>query len=178
MRNTPARHFPHFVSALVVVLVLAWAGAAAAQTGHGLATPPIRDWNSLRITLERGLCYGRCPAYRVIIHGDGRVIYEGKKFVTVTGRHISRIPRARAHQLFREFYAANFFAFRNSYRGRITDMPTKRLTLAYDGHEKTVEDYAGLRAGMPKTIMQLENLVDDVAHTERWTGHKRPSQQP
>ena len=136
------------------------------------ATPPIRNWDSLRITLDRGLCHGRCGAYRVSIHGDGRVVYDGRKFVTVVGRRSYRIPRARARQLFREFFAADFFAFKDYYSGRVVDRPIYRLSITYDGHKKTVTDDSGARRGMPKAITRLERLVDAVARTDRLTGRK------
>lgn len=157
-----------FVATLATALL--FAGAAAAREHR--TTPPIRNWNSLRITLDRGLCFGRCPAYRVSIHGDGRVVYDGRKYVRVTGRRVYRIPRARARQLFREFFAADFFALKNYYSGHVTDRPTYRLSITYDGHKKTITDNSGTRRGMPKTITRLERLVDAIARTDRLTGRK------
>jgi hypothetical protein len=34
----------------------------------------------LRITLNRSVCYGKCPAYKIEIHGDGTVLYDGEVF--------------------------------------------------------------------------------------------------
>lgn|SRR5215813_2081540 len=34
-----------------------------------VAFPKIRDWNSLRITLQRSGCFGTCPAYSIHVHG-------------------------------------------------------------------------------------------------------------
>src|SRR5687768_7872674 len=38
------------------------------------------------IVLERGRCFGTCPAYRVTIFSDGNLIYEGFDFVKIKGR--------------------------------------------------------------------------------------------
>ena len=48
------------------------------HTNVNAAFPEIHDWNTLRITLSRSGCYGRCPVYKVEIHGDGTVLYDGK----------------------------------------------------------------------------------------------------
>ena len=51
-----------------------------------LAAPaPTPDYASLVITLERTACFGTCPIYKLTVYGDGRVEYEGERFVTVTG---------------------------------------------------------------------------------------------
>jgi hypothetical protein len=65
--------------------------------------PTIRDWNSVRIALTRTACFGTCPAYRVEIHGDGAVLYEGKNWVALTGSHhgsVSKRHRRRAGRRF------------------------------------------------------------------------------
>jgi hypothetical protein len=40
--------------------------------------PEIQDWNSLRVTLRRTGCFGSCPAYTLVVYGDGRVHYDGR----------------------------------------------------------------------------------------------------
>ena len=47
--------------------------------------PEIKDWNTLKITLTRGPCFGSCPAYSVEIDGDGTVRYNGKGWVAIEG---------------------------------------------------------------------------------------------
>ena len=50
--------------------------------------------NEIQISLERTICFGRCPNYRVTIEGDGSVTYEGWRFVKVEGTHWKKIPAA------------------------------------------------------------------------------------
>ena len=56
--------------------------------------PEIHDWNTLRITLSRSGCYGKCPTYEVEIHGDGTVLYDGKFDVAAKGKHTAKISHA------------------------------------------------------------------------------------
>src|SRR2546430_1156203 len=51
------------------------------------------------ITLKRTVCYGTCPDYELTIYGNGTVVYEGYRYVAVTGRHSSSIPHERVKQL-------------------------------------------------------------------------------
>ena len=60
-------------------------------------------------------------------------------------------------------------------RASVTDNPTYVLSIAIDGHKKQVVDYVGQWVGMPAAIVELEDDVDALAHTERWI--KGPRQQ-
>src|ERR1700739_1906824 len=37
------------------------------------------------VELRRSECYGACPAYTIRIQADGRTVWRGEKYVTVTG---------------------------------------------------------------------------------------------
>ena len=39
------------------------------------------------IQLERTMCFGECPVYKVEILSDGTVHYDGDMFVEKTGKH-------------------------------------------------------------------------------------------
>ena len=48
-------------------------------------TPVPSNINTVVITLERTTCFGVCPVYTLTIYGDGRVVYEGTRFVRTEG---------------------------------------------------------------------------------------------
>jgi Domain of unknown function (DUF6438) len=135
---------------------------------HPMPFPPIRHWRSLVITLERGACFGTCPIYRVGIHGDGRVVFQGQRFVAQTGRRETRISRHAVRRLFAKFRSAEYFSLLDKYHANATDLPTFTISLAFDGHEKTVTDYGGYMIGMPAVVSELERAIDDAARTARW----------
>jgi hypothetical protein len=136
--------------------------------------PEIRRWKSLVITLDRGACFGTCPIYRVAIHGDGRVVFEGGRFVARTGTHQARISRAKVRRLFAKFRRAKFFWLHDEYRAHVTDIPEFKLSIAYDDHGKTVIDYGGGMIGMPEIVSELERAVDTAANTQRWIKGQAP----
>jgi len=135
--------------------------------------PLISDWSSLRITLERTPCYGTCPGYSVEIAGDGTVTYMGQHFVAEKGVRTARIPQSAVRALYEAFVKADFFWSLDEYSAPITDLPTKIVTISFDGHSKSVLDYAGERQGMPKAIADLEEAIDAAAGTAKWIGHSQ-----
>ncbi len=145
-------------------LVAAFALAACAP----VETPPPSNDGPVRITLERGVCFGFCPDYTVSITGDGQVTYQGRRFVNVVGRQTATIPAADVQALLARFDAAGFERLNNEYRAHVTDLPTFVVTLERDGHTKRVLDYGGAGAGMPESVRQLQDDIDRVANTGRW----------
>jgi hypothetical protein len=176
-----------FASALLVTMLAAAPALAAGPYGYfdpgtdgrlpnggrpatHVAFPAIRDWHSLRVTLHRSMCYGTCPAYGVTIDGDGTVTWDGQNYVAVKGQRTGKITPEQVKALYAAFRKADFFWLLDNYSSHITDMPSFTVTLAYDGHSKTVTDYAGFRIGMPKAVSDLEALIDRTANTSQWIG--------
>ena len=126
------------------------------------------DRKALLITLERTVCYGTCPAYVLRIHGDGRVEFDGQRFVGATGRQAASISVASVDALVEEFRKADFFSLNGEYRYSVTDNPACVVSISVGGQKKQVIDYVGERAGMPADVTRLEEAIDKAADSERW----------
>lgn len=122
----------------------------------------------VRITLSRSVCFGFCPAYSVTISGDGSVRYVGERFVDAVGERRDTIPRVEVERLLRRFDEIGFERLQDSYHAHITDLPTYTVTLERNGRTKTVSDYGGVSAGMPRAVRDLQDEIDRVANTARW----------
>lgn len=131
--------------------------------------PKLRDPSTLSITLSRGPCMGDCPIYTVELRGDGSVRFHGDGSVMMPGDHRANVSPDAVRALFERFRAAEFFRLYDSYWTPVTDSAAYELTLRFDGHRKKVTDYVGESAGMPPAVTELENAVDSVAGTKRWT---------
>ncbi len=129
---------------------------------------PAAPLDAYAFTLERTVCYGRCPAYRVTVRGNGRVEYEGKAFVGVVGRRVATIPRSEVARLVAAARDGDLWSMRASYVAGMTDMPTYRLTLTVGSRKHTIEDYAGYHVGMPRSVSDFEDLIDEIGRTRRW----------
>jgi hypothetical protein len=129
--------------------------------------PAVRPDSKVDITLTRSMCYGRCPVYRVSVSTRG-IVFDGEEFVAAKGRHTDTVDPSAVRALAKKFVAADFYSMRDEYRANVTDNSTYTLSISIDGHKKQVVDYVGQWIGMPAGIVEFEDDVDALAHTERW----------
>jgi hypothetical protein len=125
--------------------------------------PAVRDWASVKITLERTRCLGSCPPYRVQIDGDGNVVFNG-----TSGERRSHISREALEGLVEVFRKANYFSLDRTYKLGATDLPTYITSISIDGRSMSVVDYAGLQVGMPASVRDVERAIDEAAGTRAW----------
>lgn len=129
------------------------------------ANPPKpSEFENVVITLERTVCFGRCPAYKVTLYGDGRVEYEGTRFVQVTGTMATKISQERVKELVTEFNRIDYFSLQDTYDAPVTDLPTTITSITVDGRTKKVENYYG----GPKSLTELENKIDETTNSKIW----------
>lgn len=119
------------------------------------------------VELERGPCFGTCPAYTVTLRGDGTITWRGDSYVKVAGMRTSRIPSSEAKALINSFRTHNFFALCGNYQRGVTDFPTVITKVSIAGRSKTVINYA---FAAPGWLPKLNQEVDRVADTARWRG--------
>jgi hypothetical protein len=152
--------------------ILVGTGFQPGGYGPPVMFPEIKNWNSVVITLERGICFGTCPIYTVEIHGDGTVVYRGDDCVVAKGERRSRLAPAEVAKLVGAFRAANFFSLRDHYAATVTDGPAYRTSISFDHNRKAVIDYFGEMVGMPPALAKLEDEIDRVAGTDHWVNGK------
>jgi len=127
------------------------------------------------ITLERSVCFGTCPAYKVTIFDDGKVVYEGKDFVKRKGRVEARISKSELEELVGEFNRLNYLNLDDEYGvgdkcpESWTDYPSAVTSFTANGKTKRINHYLGCR-GLPilDQLRALENKIDEVVNTKRW----------
>jgi len=145
------------------------------------------------ITLERMDCFADCPAYKVTIHGNGKVDWEGIENVMTMGRLDGKsvVPRNKLEKLARQVDAARFFD-RNHF-GEInedlrpqcsttgstttcsfssvshfcSDTVHARLTVSRNGRTHDINnDHCDAKPGLD----ELEDMVDRLAGTAELIG--------
>ncbi len=128
------------------------------------------------ITLERTVCFGSCPSYRVTISQDGTVTFEGRRFVKTTGTVTEQVSPDKFQQLVDEFEGIKYFSLQDRYTQRadgcttfMTDMPSANTSLSLNGRVKTVAHYFGCRGPeVLPALTALERKIDEIAGTEKW----------
>jgi hypothetical protein len=156
------------------------AGAQAGQPAR-LAAASIDS-----IVLERTICYGPCPAYRLRLDAAGRIHFQSRN----PGEEVPAVTDSISPEgvLFLQQEAARigFFALpaqidrTNMCRDRATDNPTATVTIFTVAGVHAVRDYHGCFNGADHSVMlPLANLrtfeaqIDGVAGSFRWSRPNR-----
>jgi hypothetical protein len=168
-----------FIASLLIVvpslLVIKTASGNSGDETPNLSSLSDADLKTVTVRLERIGCLGFCPAYTVTIHGDGRVVYNGKSHVKQTGTREGRIEMDTIRTLGAEFAKAKFWALPEEFSeahctGRYcTDMATAVTELTLRGVTHRVKHYYGCGSA-PKALFDLESAIDKSANAEQWTG--------
>ena len=106
------------------------------------------------ILLERTICYGTCPAYKIEIYENGDGFYHGKRFVNNTGKFEFSINKIDISHIIKKAEEINFFDMQDKYTEAISDLPKTYIKIK----NKLIEDYYGA----PKELKELEELIDKV----------------
>ena len=157
-------------------LIIAAVVALAACVGNAEPEQPAPTGTD-SISMTRGPCFGACPMYTVTVYGDGRVVFQGDRFVAETGEHTKTIDAADAAALFAAADSIDFYrlpaditpANQQACGASWTDMPGAEVTLRWNARMHTVNHYHGCPKA-PERLTRFENRIDAVAGTAEWIG--------
>lgn len=173
-----------------LLMLLAAVSASAAgleRLDAKLSDPGYEDRQSLLITFSRSACSTegvyvivRCPAYEIRLHGDGLMLYKGYTGVKTQATRTDLIPDESIKKLLLEFKRSGFLAMKDGYEkapdaertvsGDVVAFmrPSVTIGLRLDGAQKTVHHYTGDKSA-PKSLLKLEEAIDAILDTARWT---------
>lgn len=135
---------------------------------NSIKTPVPNNIKEVVITLERTACFGICPIYTLTIYGDGRVVYEGIRFVRIEGARTATINEEKVRQLVTEFQSIDYFSLDDSYEElNATDMPSAITSITINGKTKTVRHYHG-DFSAPEKLTELEDRIDQIVNSDQW----------
>lgn len=163
-----------FVASLMAVLAFVSLRAASGRIQKGQATKNIPP--DTVITLERTVCYGMCPNYKLTISADGAVVFEGRRFVKKVGTAQSTISQDQLRELIDRFERINYFHLRDRYEdngdgceGVVTDHPSAITSIRTNGKTKSVRHYYGCRGvAVLEDLTKLEQAIDDAVNSTQW----------
>ena len=135
------------------------------------------------ISLDRTECYGTCPSYKVTIFSNGKVLYEGRKFVKTSGRASGRLSPSQIRDLTNALTQARYFSLRSSYAsGRdgcltiATDSPRVTTGVRLGKKRKKIDHYRGCHSGTEQFNSELQRLatfedrIDEIIDIKQWIG--------
>jgi len=157
-----------FISALLALIV-----PCAAHSSHD---DTITDSS---ITLQRHSCERRwlCPVYKLVLFGDGTVLYDGIYYVRVKGTVRTHISPDAFLTLLKSAEAIHYFSLKSQYGYKDTsvcesilpDSPlvTTSVTTADNSHG--ILHHHRCIAAVPAQLTNFEDEIDTAANTARWT---------
>jgi hypothetical protein len=147
----------------------------ALLASRGLKAQYVEPASVDSVVLERTLCFGVCPAYRLSLTRAGSVHFESRNPGDSGRIAFATIPTAD----FQNFIALGlastaFFALPDRIRdepkycgNEATDHPTVTVTLYAGARVKRVEDYLGCMWA-PVALRAFEDRIDQAAQSSRW----------
>lgn len=146
--------------------------------------PPV-DLSTVLICLERTECLGRCPNYRVMISGDGRVRYLGRSFVREIGDREGLVSEASIRELMEKFDRARFFDLSYSYKEHVTDLSSTIISVRAGSEQNHVENYwmgdevdrVVENRQIHRDLDALAAAIDDAVRIEHWIGTEEERKQ-
>jgi len=149
-------------------LVLAF-GAAPRRSS---AQDPLDAADS--IVLERTLCFGTCPAYRLSVSRTGAVNFASRNPRDESRRAADTIPALQFQWILTRALVTDFLALPDRIAddthfcpNRATDHPTAIVTVFMPNRVKRVEDYYGCYWA-PVGLREMEDYIDEITKAVRW----------
>jgi Domain of unknown function (DUF6438) len=155
-----------------IILIIVFASMPNDTGGIAIATaasksPSTISLSNVTIGMERNVCMGTCPVYSLEIFGNGTLVYNGERFVNVTGKQISSISEDKVKELVEEFYNINYFSLNDTFDRIVkTDQPTVITSININGTFKSIFDNLGAIA--PEGLRVLENRIDEITNSSKW----------
>lgn len=140
--------------------------AAIAVAGVVPAYSHFQKSDLKEISLERTPCFGACPIYKVTLKPDGKVVYEGKRFVDKIGRYEAQVNSEDVQRINEIVHKLGYWKLKDKYTAQITDMPSALVTVVTEKKSKTTDNYGNQG---PTELWAIEQLIDKVvAGAQDW----------
>jgi hypothetical protein len=125
----------------------------------------VKIGDDFHLTFEKTACYGRCPTYKVEVFRDGKVSFEGIRFVDNVGMFEKKISRKKVKALIATLRQANFWELEDEYDSNISDLPSVITTCVQNGQEKTVK----ARFNIPDDVVEMNDRIEEIIGLEGYT---------
>ena len=120
--------------------------------------------DSLFVTIERTVCFGKCPAYKASIYTKGYIIFDGKMNVDKIGRFSTQLSKEELESLKQKINTINYFDLNDKYDGPVTDLPSVITSVALNGYRKSIT----ARYEVPAELKGFQNFIDKLFIDKNW----------
>jgi len=137
--------------------------------------------SDVTIALDEPACaFIPCPSYTVSIHGDGRVVYEGRQNVENLGQREAKIDPERVLELLKQIYSVGFFSMSDDYtysqgvmmfqgevvetKNVVTDTSATAISVSIEHYQKRIA-WSTLT---PEALLTIRSRIKEVSGVDRW----------
>jgi hypothetical protein len=131
--------------------------------------------DDLIILMQRGNCEGGCPVYRILIFGNGDVIWQGRSGVARRGIVQDAIQPDAIRALIRDFELLDYFKLDDIYgyhgsscRASLPYKPMVILSYSIAGRSRILWHHEGCLGEISEKLRALEDSIDRAVNAERW----------
>jgi hypothetical protein len=167
-----------YLAALLLLLACNQSGVKTDVQQGTLTLPSAPD----SIVLERSMCYGTCPAYRLRLSDAGVIQFESRNPGDEGRTATDTVLAATLPSLVARARSIGFFELPGDIasdsvlcHNRATDHPTAIVTVFTSSESKRVEDYHGCFETVEHDVLSpiarlrsFENEIDSVLRSSRW----------
>lgn len=164
-------------------------GTDVAGSVSNLTARRWREGEFQKLSLRMTGCYGTCPAYKVTLRGDGRVVWRGDEFVDVRQKRVSSVPEGQIQQLRDAFVQYDILAISqddldDACQQRVTCQSRAQLSVTVGGEQFTLKHDHG--CSQPEAtgrsefacgdgpifcrMSRIENVIARTVGVHRWIG--------
>ena len=125
--------------------------------------------DNLEFSMDKGMCYGSCPEYRLEVYKSRYLIYIGIKNTEKLGVYRKTLSKPEYKEICKAFKKSKFDSFEDNYESQVPDLPSVIIT-----HHKKRKSVTG-KLERPQMIHNLEELLTKYADSKgNWKLIEKP----
>ena len=155
---------------LIIILFSAFALIACKIKKKVVETTPTTEFTykptDLVASIERTMCFGKCPAYKMEIYGDGKIVYEGLRDVENIGKYTAKTTTDKINELLAKAKEIGYMDFNDSYENKaVTDLPSTTTVILLNGVSKQIYT----RYDTPEKLRNFQKFFEDLFKDVEYT---------
>lgn len=118
----------------------------------------------IRFSLSKGVCFGTCPVYELIIYHGGHTTFLGKQNTNNLGQYDKMLSSKEYKNIEKAFEKLDFDNYPDHFESRIPDLPM--IKIGYH-NGKQLRVVSG-KEDRPEDLMQVQFLLEKVVDSNQW----------
>lgn len=109
--------------------------------------------------LERTICFGRCPAYKLTINAGGEVDYEGLRFAPDSSKVHTNLSKTKLKTIVYLLKEADLTQYKDRYDAEVSDLPATILGCDMGEWSKSIFMRYRVPDKLDSLVTEIESVV-------------------